>query len=74
MKPSVAHFRLMERFCRFSSFSLVNTGTTLVLRDAQDAIIHHVSYTDSWYQNSIKQNGGWSLEMIDPQNPCAGAR
>lgn len=57
----------------FSSFSLVNTGTTLTLRDANGAIIHALEYTDGWYRDNIKKNGGWSLEQIDPSNPCGGA-
>jgi hypothetical protein len=53
-----------------SSFS--NSGTNLVLRDSLDRTIHSVNYSDTWYGNSSKINGGWSLEMIDPLNPCAG--
>ena len=32
--------------------------------------IHFVSYDDSWYQDSQKANGGWSLEMINTANHC----
>lgn len=56
----------------FSSLSLANTGTTLVLRNKDGAIIHSVAYTDTWYRDAVKKNGGWSLELIDPANPCAG--
>jgi hypothetical protein len=54
----------------FASFSLVNTGTTITLRDQQGGIIHSVSYSDYWYRSDYKKNGGWSLELIDPANPC----
>ena len=52
--------------------TLNNTGQTLILKSAEGAIISTVSYTDNWYQNTYKKNGGWSLEQIDPNNPCAG--
>jgi hypothetical protein len=55
-----------------SSLSLPNTGQTVTLKSPPGAVIHTVSYDDSWYQNSTKASGGWSLEQIDPSNPCAG--
>jgi hypothetical protein len=55
-----------------SSLSLPNTGQTLVLANPSGAIISTVSYTDDWYQNSNKVSGGWSIEQIDPTNPCGG--
>ena len=56
----------------FSSFSLTNTGTTLRLKNQSGTVIHKVSYTDSWYHDGSKADGGWSIEQIDPANPCAG--
>jgi hypothetical protein len=35
--------------------------------------MHTVSYDLSWYQNAVKAEGGWTLEMIDARNPCAGS-
>lgn len=52
--------------------SLDNTGDMIYLRSPQNRIIHSVSYTDAWYQNELKKEGGWTLEMIDPKNPCSG--
>jgi len=57
-------------FFGFSSFSLVNTGTTLTLSDPEGYVIHSVSYTEDWYSSDYKMEGGWSLEQIDPMNPC----
>lgn len=53
-----------------SSSSLSNEGTDLVLRDKQNHIIHAVSYSPGWYRDTFKEEGGWSLEMMDPLNPC----
>ena len=52
--------------------SLNNTSDLLYLRSPQGAVIHSVNYTDAWYQNELKKGGGWSLEMQDTNNPCAG--
>lgn len=54
----------------FSSFSLTNTGNSIALYDNNNTLIHYVNYSDSWYRDNIKKNGGWSLEQIDPANPC----
>jgi hypothetical protein len=45
----------------------------VILRDKTGTVISYVHYYDSWYGNDIKKDGGWSLEQIDPANPCAGS-
>lgn len=52
--------------------SLGNDGDQLFLKASNGKIIHAVSYSVAWYQNSVKANGGWTLEMIDTKSPCAG--
>jgi len=52
--------------------SLDNTAGILILKTATNEIIHSISYSDSWYQNPLKKQGGWTLEMIDSHNPCGG--
>jgi Lamin Tail Domain len=52
--------------------SLDNGGDQIFLRAANGRTIHAVAYSDSWYQNEVKKDGGWTLEMIDTKNPCAG--
>ncbi len=52
--------------------SLTNTGGSITLRTPAGLLIHHVSYDDSWYKDASKDDGGWSLEQIDPSNPCGG--
>jgi len=50
--------------------SLDNDGDQLFLRSANGRTIHAVSYTSAWYQNVVKADGGWTLEMMDTKNPC----
>ncbi|MEI9935355.1 MAG: hypothetical protein WDM71_11030 [Ferruginibacter sp.] len=52
--------------------SLDNTGDELILKDENGNVIHAVQYNTDWYQNELKKNGGWSLEMIDTKNSCSG--
>src|ERR1043166_192585 len=53
--------------------SLDNDGDQLFLKAANGSIIHAVNYTSGWYQNELKKDGGWTLEMIDTKSPCAGS-
>jgi Lamin Tail Domain/CHU_C Type IX secretion signal domain/Bacterial Ig-like domain len=52
--------------------SLNNDADNIYLRANTGLIMHSVNYTDDWYQNALKKDGGWTLEMIDPKNPCTG--
>lgn len=55
-----------------NSFSLTNTGMSLQLLDQQGQVISRVSYTDAWYQDPNKNDGGWALEQLDPTAVCLG--
>lgn len=58
--------------CGFSGFAITNAGTTLRLVAADGTLVSEVSFNDNWYHDADKRNGGWSLEQVDPFNPCAG--
>ena len=53
--------------------SLTNAGDQLVLRGPSGTTLFEVAYTDDWYRDQRKKAGGWTLEMLDPANYCAGA-
>lgn len=53
--------------------SLDNDGDVIYLRSVQNKTIHSINYSSKWYNNELKAEGGWSLEMIDTKNPCSGA-
>ena len=53
--------------------SLSNGGDQLVLRGRDGRALFEVSYSDTWYRDPKKKDGGWSLEIIDINNYCGGA-
>lgn len=59
-------------FYGFSSFSLTNSGQSLLLYDDMGMPISEIEYDDSWYNDPNKEDGGWSLEQINPDNICSG--
>ncbi|MEC7752865.1 MAG: lamin tail domain-containing protein [Bacteroidota bacterium] len=50
--------------------NLNNTADRPTLYTPGGVEIHQVNYNSSWYRSSTKANGGYSLEMIDPDFPC----
>lgn len=50
--------------------SLNNTSDSLDLRDGNGDLIHNVNYDISWYQDDTKDDGGWTLELINPSDAC----
>ena len=56
-----------------SSLGIADGGTQIVLFNETEEVIHEVRFSSAWHRYSQKANGGWSLEMIDPRNPCTGA-
>lgn len=50
--------------------TLNNGGESLRLRSPSGQTVDSVRFALDWYRDVDKQQGGWSLEIIDPENPC----
>jgi len=50
--------------------TLNNSSDMLTLKTPLGETLDSINYNLSWYRNIDKQEGGWSLELIDPKNPC----
>ncbi len=53
------------------SLNNLNDCITLMTPDAK--IIDQVAYADSWYNDTFRSKGGYSLERIDLSNTCMGS-
>jgi hypothetical protein len=55
-----------------SSFpSLNNSGDSIILKDTGNLIIDQLLYSSEWYKDETKGDGGYSLELINPNDPCS---
>lgn len=52
--------------------SLNNAGDDIILKSDLLVEIDKISYTDAWYQDEIKADGGYTIERINPNAPCSG--
>jgi len=56
---------IMNRFPRLN-----NEGKDLSIYNRDNGIIFSMQYDKTWYKYADKSNGGYSIEMIDTDNPC----
>lgn len=54
--------------------SLNNAGESLTIKDNLGVTIDSVRYSGEWYKDDEKKDGGWSLEIIDPDNICSESK
>ncbi len=72
------HRLLFENFGKVATMSsfpaLTDSGKRLALYYQNSLQVDWISYTDTWYRSTEKGSGGFSLEMINPREPCALSR
>ncbi|HWA36209.1 MAG TPA: lamin tail domain-containing protein, partial [Cyclobacteriaceae bacterium] len=69
---SVSLYSAMGKTIGLPNFpTLNNSSDTLTLKNAEGLLLDSVNYNTSWYRDEDKMDGGWTLELIDPQNVCA---
>lgn len=53
--------------------SINNDGDPLSLSNDAATVIDAVNFDLGWYNDDVKDDGGWTLERKDPSAPCSGA-
>ncbi|MCK5278428.1 MAG: lamin tail domain-containing protein, partial [Cyclobacteriaceae bacterium] len=71
---AVEHFEKYGRTIKVSNWpSLNNRGEPITMLNQNGELVFYVNYSNSWYKTIEKDDGGWSLEMIDSGFPCKGS-
>ena len=69
---NTAAFSAYGRVVGLSSLPGLNNDGDDVSIAIDSVIIDQLSYNLSWYNDPIKDDGGYSLELINPLTPCGG--
>lgn len=56
-----------------TSFPSLNNSSDDILVIADGVMLDKISFTDDWYQDPIKKQGGYTLELINPNDACSGS-
>ncbi len=54
----------------FNFPSLSNSGETIYLLDRDLNVLDSLSYNLSYYNDDTKNDGGWTIELINPEKAC----
>jgi len=69
---STTNAPLFSNGIRATSFpSYGNAGDDIILKDNSGTTLDKVSYTDAWYKDDVKKDGGYSLERIRLDIACS---
>ena len=53
--------------------TLRNSGAKISIETPTGLLVDEINYSDRWYADEDKKNGGWSLERIDSERFCGQA-
>ncbi len=64
---------LISNVTGITSFPSLNNDADHLLLLNGSQIVDQVNYTQAWYRDDLRKNGGWSLERIDTSFTCNDA-
>jgi len=71
-EEDTASFNALGRTIGLSSLPALNNSGDDISIIIDSLVIDQLSYSDTWYNDSEKANGGYSLELVNPETPCSG--
>jgi hypothetical protein len=60
------------KVCVIQGMPTLNNGSDALAIRLGNVLLDSLNYDRSWYQSDEKNNGGYSLERINPAHPCSG--
>ena len=73
-KADTAEFKSYGKVLGLSPWpSLNNSGELIKLTSPENISVDSIRYSDTWYRNSVKKQGGWTIERKDPGLKCHGS-
>ena len=68
---SINLFSGYDKIMGLANFPTLNNDSDfIILKNELNVVIDSIHYELGWYRDVDKQEGGWTLELIDPDNPC----
>lgn len=56
-----------------ANWPALSSNDKVVIKNKSGLLVHSVNYISGWHRDAFKQRkGGYSIEMIDTENPCGG--
>jgi hypothetical protein len=52
--------------------ALNNDQDSIIIRTADGFTVDAIFYTDAWYRDPVKKDGGYTIELINPNLDCSG--
>jgi len=65
-----AAFNTYGKVAWVSSMSLTNSGESVYLTCNSGVVVDSIKYSNTWFKNTYKEDGGWSVERVDRNFTC----
>jgi len=72
-KDDTTSFQPFGKVVALSSLPALNNSGDVISLRINSTLIDGLAYSNDWYDDPEKDDGGYSLELVNPVTPCGGA-